>query len=308
VVSLRPAYSFAFADKGLVPVAPLHPADLITREWAWGGSAGEGVKVAVIDSGIDATHPDVGEVHGYIAFREGPNGKQIEDTAPHGDSFGHATACAAVIRSIAPRCELYSVKVLGEELKGTGPGFAAGLRWAIDNGMHVCNLSLGTTKREWFGVFHELADAAYFANVVLVTAANNMPIPSYPSSYSSVIAVASHAIQDEYTYYYNPKPPVEFGALGINVRVAWRNHKYITATGNSYASPHIAGIATKILGKHPGLTIFQLKTVLRELAANVDRNEVASPPHLLGLAAKEKPPTVITTRRQAEPDDVTTDE
>ena len=63
-----------------------------------------------------------------------------------------------MIRSLAPDCELYSVKVLGDGLSGNGRIFAAGLRWAIDNGMQVCNLSLGTTKRDFFGIFHELAD------------------------------------------------------------------------------------------------------------------------------------------------------
>jgi subtilisin len=282
VVSFRPAFSAAFVQTRLVTFAPLDPIGGITRDWAWEGSSGEGVKVAVVDSGIDATHPDVGPVQGYVAIREGEDGKLVYDPEPHEDSNGHGTACAGVIRSLAPACELYSVKVLGAGLSGSGRVTTAGLRWAIDNDIQVCNLSLGTTHREFFGVFHELADAAYFRNIVLVTAANNMPIPSFPSVYSSVISVASHAVQDPYTFYYNPKPPVEFGALGIDVRLAWREHTHKTMTGNSFATPHMAGLVTKILGKHPELTVFQLKTILRELAANVDRTGVSRPPRLLG--------------------------
>jgi subtilisin len=282
VASVRPAFSAAFIGTGLVPLAPLDPIDGITRDWAWKGSSGEGVKVAVLDSGIDATHPDVGPIQGYLAIREGQDGKLVYDTAPHEDSFGHATACAAVIRSLAPACELYSIKVFEAGSSGSGRVLEGALRWAIDNGMQVCNLSLGTTKHEFFGVFHELADLAYFRNISLVTAANNLPIPSFPSVYASVISVASHAIQDPYTFYYNPKPPVEFGALGIDVRLAWRDHRYITATGNSYAAPHITALVCKILGKHPGLTVFQLKTILRALADNVHRSQVAASPHLLG--------------------------
>ncbi|MEZ0342693.1 S8 family serine peptidase [Mycobacterium sp. pV006] len=282
---MRPAYSAAFADTKLTTCAPLEPIDAVTPQWAWEGSSGEGVKVAVIDSGVDATHPDIGPVHGYVAIHEDKDLKLIYDTDPHADSFGHGTACAGVIRSLAPGCELYSVKVLGDKATGQGRVFAAGVRWAIDNGMHVCNLSLGTTKRDFFSIFHELADDAYFKNIVLVTAANNMPIPSYPSVYSSVISVASHAVQDPYVFYYNPNPPVEFGALGIDVDIAWQEHKRRKMTGNSYASPHMAGIVAKILGKHPGLTVFQLKTILRELAANVDRNRVSRPPRLLGEQA-----------------------
>ncbi|MCC6174500.1 MAG: S8 family serine peptidase [Chloroflexi bacterium] len=277
MVSLRPAYSSAFKRESIVELESGLPPDLITAEWAWGGSTGQGVKVAILDSGVDATHPDVGRVDGYMLIREDEERKLVYDAEPHEDSFGHGTACAGVIRSLAPDCEIYSIKVLGSGLSGSGRIFAAGLRWAIDNGMQVCNLSLGTTKRDFFSIFHELADLAYFKNVALVTAANNMPIPSFPSVYASVLSVASHDIKNPYLFYYNPNPPVEFGAPGIDVRLAWLEHKHMTATGNSYAAPHITAIITKILGNHPGLTIFQLKTVLRALAANVRRPGAGAP-------------------------------
>lgn len=269
MVSLRPAYSSAF-KREVLPQLPLGlPLDMITPEWAWGDSTGKGAKVAILDSGVDATHPAVGSVQGYMLIREDEDRKLVFDHTPHEDSFGHGTACAGIIRSFVPDCEIYSVKVLGSGLSGSGRIFAAGLQWATDQGMHVCNLSLGTTKRDFFGVFHELADLAYFKNVALVTAANNMPIPSFPSVYASVMSVAAHDTSDPYCFFYNPKPPVEFGAYGIDVKLPWLDHKYITATGNSYAAPHITGVVAKILGKHPGLTVFQVKTLLRALAANV---------------------------------------
>ncbi|MBV9279277.1 MAG: S8 family serine peptidase [Chloroflexi bacterium] len=264
----RPAYSSPFAPEALRAVAAIPQLDDITPEWAWGGSTGQGVRVAVIDSGIDADHPAVKGVGGYVAINEGPGGLTF-DTAPHRDSYGHGTACAGIIRAAAPQCQLYSVKVLGAGLSGRGSVFAAGIRWCIDNGMQVCNLSLGTTKKDFFATLHELADLAYFRSVMLVTAANNMPMPSFPSVYASVIAVASHTEQDPYLFYYNPEPPVEFGAPGIDVRVAWKDGTYVTSTGNSYAAPHITGIVARILGKHPRLTLFQMKAILRALAANV---------------------------------------
>ena len=271
MVELRPAWSAQFSPDALKTLEPVLPLDGITPEWAWGGSTGDGVKVAVIDSGIDAGHPAVGgRVSGYVAVTDGPLGL-LHDTEPHGDSYGHGTACAGIIRSLAPECELYSVKVLGSRLTGRGTTFAAGLKWAIENGMDVCNVSMGTTKKNFFAALHDLADRAYFRNTVLVTAANNMPSPSYPSLYSSVVSVASHDGKDPYHFYYNPEPPVEFGAPGIDVRVAWAEGGWITATGNSFAAPHITGIAAKILGKHPGLTLFQIKTILRALSANMPR-------------------------------------
>jgi subtilisin family serine protease len=96
-----------------------------------------------------------------------------------------------------------------------------------------------------------------------------MPVASFPSVYASVISVASHDVQDPYLFYYNPRPPVEFAARGIDVRVASLNGGWITATGNSFAAPHITGIVARILGKHSGLTPFHVKGILRALAANL---------------------------------------
>jgi subtilisin len=147
--------------------------------------------------------------------------------------------------------------------------FAGGLRWAIEHGMQVCNLSLGTTLRDFYAVLHELADLAYFRNTMLVTAANNLPTPSFPAVYASVISVAAHDEADPYRFYYNPTPPVEFGAYGIDVNVPWTDGGWLTTTGNSFAAPHITGIVTRIIAKHPNLNLFQMKTILRALAANV---------------------------------------
>lgn len=272
VIQQRPAYSTQFAPDRLEALTPLHPVEDITREWAWGGSTGKGVKVAVIDSGIDADHPAVGGgVAGYVSIAE--QGKDlIYDAEPHGDLFGHGTACAGIIRALAPECELYSVRVLGPTLTGRGHIFAAGLRWAIENGMDVCNLSLGTTRRDFFATFHELTDQAYFRNIMLITAANNMPVPSYPSVYASVISVASHDEQDPFRFYYNPHPPVEFGARGIDVPLAWKDGGTIKATGNSFAAPHVTGVVAAILARHPHLTVFQMKVILRALATNMARD------------------------------------
>lgn len=266
--AIQPAWSDQFAPGTLREITPLEPLESITQEWAWGGSTGQGVRVAVIDSGIDAEHPAIGgRVEGYVAISQGPEGL-LYNPEPHGDVFGHGNACAGIIRSLAPDCDLYSIRVLGPGLSGQGAIFAAALRWAIEHEMHVCNLSLGTTRKDFFALLHELADQAYFRNVLLVTAANNMPIPSYPAMYASVISVAAHELKDPYLFYCNPQPPVEFGAPGIDVEVAWQRGGRITATGNSFAAPHITGIVARILGKHPGLNLSQMKVILRALAAN----------------------------------------
>jgi subtilisin len=158
--------------------------------------------------------------------------------------------------------------VLGKGGMGRALQFAGGLDWAVENGIQVCNLSLSTALDDYYAMFHRVTDRAYFKNVLLVSAVNNIPAPSYPSLYSSVISVAAHEGKDPFTYYYNPQPPVEFGAPGIDVEVAWMDKGYMMATGNSFAAPHIAGLVTLIKAKHPELTPFQVKAVLYACASN----------------------------------------
>src|SRR5207249_5941553 len=105
--------------------------------------------------------------------------------------------------------------VLGPGDRGKGAAFAAGLEWAIEQGASVVNLSLSSKSDAMFGIFHELADAAYFANVLLVSAANNSPGPSYPSLFAAVVSVAAHDVPDPLVWFYNPAPPVEFGGYGV---------------------------------------------------------------------------------------------
>ncbi len=226
--------------------------------------------MAVIDSGIDANHPRVGSVAGGVVIEpdeDAPDGMRFTE-GPHEDLYGHGTACAAIIRGLAPACELHSVRVLGASLRGRSTVFAAGLRWAIDHGMDVVNLSLSTRSRANIELFYELVDQAAFANVMLVSAINNVPAPSYPSQFAGVFSVAAYAGRDPEHYVVNPAPPVEFGAPGLDVEVAWLDGGTIVATGNSFAAPHIAGLAARIVGHHPGASVAEVKTVLRALADN----------------------------------------
>lgn len=273
---MRPAWSHTPGEIARAPRVP--GLEDITPEWAWGGSTGAGVTVGVVASGIDNDHPAVaGRVQRYVAFQEDVNRQLQRTDEPHADAFGHGTACADIIRRLAPDVDLYSAKVLGARLSGKGSAFAAGLRWAIEEGLQVINLSLGTTKQDFYATFHELADLAYFRNTILVTAANNMPVVSFPSLYASVLSVACHEGQDPYEFFYNPAPPVEFLAPGIDLPVAWFGGSTMTVTGNSFSAPHITGLVAKILGKHPGLTPFQIKTILRATARNVARRKDMAP-------------------------------
>jgi subtilisin family serine protease len=147
--------------------------------------------------------------------------------------------------------------------------FLRGLAWAVEQGFDVINLSLGTSKRDWALAFYEICDEAYFRNCLLVTAANNIQRPSFPSMYGAVASVACNLSTHPLRFHYNPEPPTEFLARGIDVEVPWLDHEWIRSTGNSYAAPHIAGFAALIRSKHPELRPFQVKTVLWATAANV---------------------------------------
>ena len=270
---MRPAWAGAFDRGRLGDAHPLAPNGAITRQWAFGDASGRGAKVAIVDSGIDAGHPMVGGVAGAVAVEldaDDDEGIQFVE-GPHEDLYGHGTACAGIVRALAPEAEIYSVRVLSAELTGRASVFAAGLRWAIEHDMDVVNLSLSTSRGEWYGTFHELVDLAYFRRCVVVSAMNNLRMPTFPSEFASVVSVAAHSGTNSERYDYNPDGPAEFGAPGIDVEVAWSGGGTLEVTGNSFAAPHITGMVARILAEHPEATPFQVKTILHALADNARR-------------------------------------
>jgi len=263
-----PAWSLPAAASAEIGIGVEWP-ESVNREWALGGSTGAGVRVCILDSGVQPDHPLIGPLEGAVALRKTEQGEIVVEEDTEGDLCGHGTACAGIVRSVAPECSLFSVRVLGAGFKGSGAVLLEGLRWAIGQGFDVINMSLSTTKKQFSGLLHELADSAYFRRTVLVASAHNMPVESYPWRFSSVISVGSHEETDSLTFFYNPSPPVEFFARGVNVEVPWIGGARIRSSGNSFATPHMSGICTLILAKHPELTPFQLKSVLYLIASNV---------------------------------------
>jgi subtilisin family serine protease len=248
---------------------PAHWPEQVTREWALEGATGEGVSVCILDSGVDSTHPLVGELESAVAISMDANDEVVAEEDTEGDVSGHGTACAGIVRRLAPEASIASVRVLGANFTGSGSVLLGGLRYAIERGFDVINMSLSTTKKPFASVLHELADSAYFKRTVLVASAHNMPVESYPWRFSSVISVGSHEEPDPLAFFYNPNPPVEFFGRGVNVEVPWLGGRTLAVSGNSFATPHISSICALILSKHPELTPFQLKSVLYLTATNV---------------------------------------
>jgi subtilisin family serine protease len=137
--------------------------------------------------------------------------------------------------------------------------------------MDVVSISMSTRRAELFSRFHRIADRAYFAGTTLVCAVNNVPAPSYPSEFASVVSVACAPGDGRFALAYNPRPPVEFGAPGTDVDVAWLGGRTARVSGNSFACPRVAGMVALLKEKHPGLPPFEVKAALRAVAVNTRR-------------------------------------
>jgi len=235
---------------------------------------GNGVTVAVIDSGIDTAHPDLAERIVDSVEARAENKRVIFEPSDAGDSAGHGTACAGIIGRIAPGAKFVSVKVLGAGGMGDGQVFLAGLEYAIKKRYRVINLSLGTTKPQFFAPLHDLLDRAYQAGCIVVAAANNLPQPSFPSVFSSsLISVIKSGETDPFKFGFHYGEVIELTAPGVNVRTAWPGGGYRNLTGNSFACPHIVGIICLLLELYPNLTPFQVKSALYAMAR---RNQPAT--------------------------------
>jgi subtilisin family serine protease len=260
-----PAWSDAFHGERLAQLARELPA---AGSAAWLESRGAGVTVAIVDSGVEASHPAVGGRLVASVRVEMDAGEPIVVDDDGVDVVGHGTACAGIIHALAPDADMVSVRVLGKKNTTKGIAFARGLDWVVEQGIGIANLSLSSRSEDLYAAFHDLVDQAYFANTVLVCAASNSAgQASYPSLFSSVISVAAHDSPDPLLWYYNPRPPVEFGARGVAVPVAWRGGASIIGTGNSFAAPHVTALVARIRSIYPGVTPFEVKTLLAAAAA-----------------------------------------
>lgn len=264
-----PAWGDAFAGEGRHALGrPDAPFTSLDRAAVFGDADGRGIRVAIVDSGVDGAHPAVaGHVVRHVRVDLDGDDALVGDDDEARDLVGHGTACAGIVASVAPGAEIVSIRMLGADNRGKGRALAAAIEWAVGEGIEVVNLSLSSRSESMFAAFHDIADRSYFANTLLVCAANNVPGPSYPSLFASVVSVAAHDVPDPDTWFYNPSPPVEFGAYGVDVDVAWRDGARIRATGNSFAAPHLAGQAARLRSRYPTATPFEIKALLAATAS-----------------------------------------
>lgn len=233
----------------------------------WLNATGSGVTVAMIDSGVDAAHPDLA---GRICEEVGAKIEGSRVTflpVEDGDLAGHGTACAGIITQLAPDAKIASIRVLGASGSGDAQVFLAGLEYAVKQRYKIINLSLGTTKPQFFAPLHDLLDRAYQAGCIVIAAANNLPQPSFPSIFSSsLISVVKSEERDPLKFGFHYGEVIELTAPGVSIRTPWLGGGYRTLTGNSFACPHITGLLARLVETHPELTPFQAKSALHAIA------------------------------------------
>jgi subtilisin family serine protease len=235
----------------------------VDRVWELARSGtGKGVRVAILDTGVDAEHPAIkSAIRGqYEVVMRGQSYACVPTT--DGDAVGHGTACAGIIHQLAPEAELYSARIIGSSAGGTLEQLVYGLQWAIEEGFHIVNLSVGTVQNRMVNRLHELVDKAYFNGQILVAAANNHRQQSFPASFASLIAVDCHSMKDPLQFHYRLHQPIEIVAHGIYVNAPAPGGSYRWYTGTSFACPHISGLLARLKSVLPDLTPFQAKSLL----------------------------------------------
>jgi subtilisin family serine protease len=252
--------------------------DRIDAELAWVTSTGAGVKVGIVDTGIDMDHPDLqANIKGgfnTIAPRRG-----YKDPNNFDDDNGHGSHCAGIVAAIdndigvigvAPEAWLYGVKVLNRGGGGMTSDCIEGIQWCVDNGMDVISMSWGSTSYDQ-GI-KDACDAAWAAGCVLVGAAGNggdLEPDLYPAAYSSVIAVAATDSSDNIASFSNYGDEIEVAAPGVSIYSCYKNGEYATMNGTSMSCPHAAGVVALIWAAHPEYTNEQIRNTLSSTAEDL---------------------------------------
>ncbi len=243
------------------------------------GYTGKGVKIAIIDSGINAKHPDL-KVAGGIS--------KVENSRHDTDSNGHGTHVAGVIGAlnnsigtvgVAPDAKLYSVKVLSANGVGTLEGVVAGIQWAIDQKVDIINMSLTTINDD--KVLRDITKKAYDAGIVVVAASGNERRTGvfndvlFPARFPSVIAVGSVSKLNQLSYFSNYGASQELVAPGEDILSSFVDAKtttqedYAVSEGTSVAAPFAAGTFAQYMEAYPHLTNKQLRETVKRSATDL---------------------------------------
>lgn len=298
----RPAAAFCSllaATLVLLPAAPAHADGIRDRQWglealhteeAWRTTKGAGVTVAVLDTGVEADHPDLAgnvltgkDLVGFGAS-EGDRAWARHGTAMAGiiAGHGHGPGNAEGVMGIAPEARILPVRVILEDgdpsrakARSTrGNALAEGIRWAADNGADIINLSLGDDSASAHPEpgEDEAIQYALRKGVIVVASAGNGGEKgdrvSYPAAYPGVIAVTAVDRYGTRAPFSTRRWYATVSAPGVDVIIADPDHKYYEGWGTSAAAAFVSGAAALIEAARPGLTPAQVKRLLEDTARN----------------------------------------
>ncbi|MBI3288461.1 MAG: S8 family peptidase [Elusimicrobia bacterium] len=214
---------------------------------------GAGVKVAVIDTGIDSSHPDLrGKVDGgFSAITKTENPSDYQDDNGHGTHVSGTIAAkkdSKGVVGVAPSARLYAVKVLDADGSGNLSDVIDGIVWAAKNKMDVANMSLGAPVDS-----EAMKRAVRFARgaglVIVAAAGNSGGSVGFPGAYDDVIAVAASDYEDKLAPFSSRGPAVDFIAPGVDVLSSKMGGGFASFSGTSMASPHVAGLAAIVVAQ-----------------------------------------------------------
>lgn len=263
---------------------------------------GRGVKIAVLDSGIEPNHPLLDGLTLTDDLAVIDDGLRLTTISGEGrDVFGHGTAIASIIKRVAPDAEIGSFRVLGEQLRSRTLIIREGVRLALERGYHILNCSFGCAREDHVLLYKDWIDEAYLRGCHIVAACNNQDFMKreWPGHFPSVITVnfadpasslprrsafdeggspASHvaggasvpASRDNLltnALFYRPGNLVEFIAPGQDIVVAWLAGAIKKVTGSSFAAPYVAGLLARLISGCPSLSPLHTKTLLQKLAS-----------------------------------------
>ncbi|MFY8268860.1 MAG: S8 family serine peptidase [Terrimicrobiaceae bacterium] len=239
---------------------------------------GRGIRLAVIDSGIELSHPALRGLRlvDDVALGTGPRGSSTRVSGRGVDLHGHGTAVAALIRRAAPEAQLGSFRVFDHKLASHFALIKDAAMLAIEQGYNILNCSFGARARmESMGHFKSWVDLAYQHGVHIVCPCNNLFFreAEWPGSFPSVLSVNMAATRDEDLFFRNDTAGgsarshlVEFAARGVEIEVPWKGGTTQVHTGSSFAAAHVSGLLARFLSLHPRVKPLVAKSLLQEIA------------------------------------------
>ena len=225
-------------------------------------ATGAGVRVALIDSGINAQHSHVGFLTGGIALSVTVEGT-VEEDSDYTDHIGHGTALAGILRAKAPRVELYAVKIFTDRLAASITILEAALGWAIVQRMNIINLSLGTANADHRERLREIVARANAAGTLLVASSPPGRMDVFPAALPDVIGVAGDDNCGWSEYRYVAGDPIPFRAhpcpRSLPGPAQARNFR-----GHSFASAHVSALLALLMERCPNLTVSEAQEYLKQ--------------------------------------------